>query len=102
MDEKDALTFLRSSVAQLDRSEQLALAALLICQCNPRFRQVTHEADPPFNGGLDTALVTTNDFPQQQKLAFAIEILQDQLSRDEVIGDSRPTPNYYAFYEEGY
>jgi hypothetical protein len=99
MNETDALALLRSSVAKFDRSERLALATLLTVQCNPRFRQVTHEADPPFDGGLDTALAATGDFNQQQKLAFAIELLQEQLSRDEVITD---TSNSYNFYEESY
>ncbi len=79
------LTALRSAVSGFARSERLALATLLTVQCNPRFRQVIHEADPPFDGGLDSALAATGDFNQQQKLAFAIELLQEQLSRDEVI-----------------
>jgi hypothetical protein len=107
MNETDALAVLRSTVSEFARSERLALATLLTVQCNPRFCQVTHEADPPFDGGLDTALAAAGDFNQQQKLAFAIELLQEQLSRDEVIGDSRPTSNYTSnyydeFYEEGY
>jgi hypothetical protein len=78
----DDLTALRSTVAQLDRSERLALAALLIGQCNTRFGQVIGSTDTVFGGGLDIALVATNDLSQQQKLAFAIELLELQIDQD--------------------
>jgi hypothetical protein len=83
MNENDALTTLRSTVSQFDRSERLALATLLTTQCNPRFREVTYAAYPPFKGWLNNALLAAGDFPQTAKLAFAIELLQHQLSEDE-------------------
>ncbi len=100
MSEISALALLRSAVAQFDRSEKLALATLLTVQCNPRFREVTHEADPPFTGTLDDALLASGDFPQIVKLAFAIELLQHQLSEDEegegLVESSDYEEDYYS------
>jgi hypothetical protein len=102
MNQTDALTVLRSSVAQFDRSERLAFSALLITQCNPRF-QATYTAEPPFGGTLDDALLASGDFPQTVKLAFAIELLQHQLSQDEEGGeDGLPDPEDYEDYLDPY
>ena len=86
MSQNEALALLRSLVAHFNRSERLALAVLLVGQCNPGFGQVIGGTDLALDGGLDVALATINDFPQKQKLAFAIELLQYQLSQDEEEG----------------
>jgi hypothetical protein len=83
MNKTDSLALLRSSVSKFDRSERLALAVLLVGQCNPHFGQVIGSTDIAFDGGLDRALVATGDFPQTEKLAMAIELLEYQLSQDE-------------------
>jgi hypothetical protein len=86
---------LRAIVSQFDRSEKLAFAALLITQCNPRF-QAIYTAEPPFGVMMDAALLASGDFSQNVKLAFAIEILQHQLSQDEEDeGDGLPDPDEY-------
>jgi hypothetical protein len=101
MNQTEALALLRSNVSGFARSERLALTTLLTVQCNPRFRKVTYEADPPFHGWLDAALAVTNNFNQQQKLTFASELLQEQLSGDEVTGYSgSPNPNNYEGEED--
>jgi hypothetical protein len=89
----DALGLLRLLVAQFDRSEKLAFSALLITQCNPRF-QAIYTAEPPFEGTLDRALLASSDFPQITKLAFAIELLEYQLSQDEEVKDSGILHNF--------
>jgi hypothetical protein len=81
MTETDDLTALRSVVAAFDRSERLAFSALLVTQCNPRFR-ATYTAIPPFGGTIDNALLVSGDLPQTTKLAFAIKLLQHQLLLD--------------------
>ncbi|MEG4264505.1 hypothetical protein QUA41_31035 [Microcoleus sp. Pol11C1] len=85
MNNSEALAQLRFAVARFDRSEKLALAAFLTAQCNPRFVSVTHTAEPVFGENLDAALEATGYFPQEAKLAFAIELLQ--FCRDEDEGD---------------
>ncbi len=95
MDEKDALTLLRSTVTGFDRGERLALATVLTFEVNPRLGQIAYKATPLFDHRFDTALVAAGNFNQQQKLAFAIEILQDQLSRDEVCGSGEFSNSNY-------
>ncbi len=95
MDEKDALTLLRSTVPKFARSERLALVTLLTFELNPRLSQIVYKADPLFGREFDTALATIGNFSQQQKLAFAIELLQDQLSRDEVCGSGEFSNSNY-------
>ena len=78
MTETDDLTALRSTVVQLNDSEKLALATYLTKDCNPDFwSNIYTEADHGSAiDAVDDAFQVCTGFPVNQKLAFAIELLQ--------------------------
>lgn len=91
MNKTDALDILRLSVADFDRGRKMELATLLVTQCIPH-SEVTW--DPPFEAKIDSVLATVG-FTRQQKLVFAIELLQYELSESEDEEDGLPTADDY-------
>jgi hypothetical protein len=81
MNQSDALTVLRSSVAQLEQDEKLALAAFLALESTVYVSYPAFQEKEGFREDLQKAFEATTKFSRGTKLAFAIELLQHQLSK---------------------
>ena len=79
MTETDALTTLRSAVAQFEQSQKLTLAAFLISECNPNFGLKVEQEE-----ALEKAFAASEAFAVAEKLSFAIELLQFCQDKEEV------------------
>lgn len=75
-DDLNDLTTLRSTVAQLDQYEKLALAAFLVGTSNPKFPGFTMPEDGTVGTNLAKACDLARTFPNATKIFFAIELLQ--------------------------
>lgn len=96
MTETDALSVLRSTVAQLDQYDQLALAAFLVGTSNPKFPGFTMPQDGTVETNLAEACELARTFPNATKIFFAIELLELQIDRDEFDeDDGLPDPGHY-------
>lgn len=98
MTETDDLTALRSSVAQLDQYEKLALATFLTGTSNPKFQATVIPEDETLGHNLGKAFELAKPFPNATKIFFAIELLELQIDRDEFEedeGDGLPDPSDY-------
>jgi hypothetical protein len=83
MTETDDLTALRSSVAQLDQYEKLALATFLTGTSNPKFQAMVIPEDETLGYNLGKAFELAKPFSSATKIFFAIELLELQIDRDE-------------------
>ena len=100
MTETDDLTVLRSAVASFDEDEKLAFAGILGLDCASSFRWSVFREGQPL-GVLEKMTQLSDQLPKAAKLAFAIELLQHQLSEDEEDeGDGLPDPDDYEEYDE--
>lgn len=99
MNQTDILTTLRSLVAQLDEEEKLALAAFLSLKSAARVQSLVFQSQ---RGLLKQAFEISTKFPRSEKLAFAIELLQEQLSQDEEKDELLDSSTYEEELTEGY
>ena len=82
MIETDALSALRSSVANLDQHEKLALATYLTGTSNPKFQDLVIPDMDKLTGQLAEACELSAIFPTATRIFFAIKLLELQIDRD--------------------